>query len=212
LFVAALILKAWSLGGGTYTGIEAVSNNVQYLREPVVRTGRRTMSVMAASLALMAGGIILLYLLWAASPQPGMTLNAVVFDQILAEMGFSGNGLIVALGVVLFFEAGLLMAAANTGFLGGPAVLANMASDSWVPHRFRHVSSRLVTEKGIILMAVAAFVLLMLTGGNVSVLVVLYAINVFITFALTLAGMSLFWIRSRREIAHRRHWRQRLVL
>src|SRR5690606_9675076 len=128
------------------------------------------------------------------------------------EMGFSGNGLLIALGVVLFFEAGLLMAAANTGFLGGPAVLANMASDSWVPHRFRHVSSRLVTEKGIILMAVAAFIMLMLTGGDVSVLVVLYSINVFLTFTLTLAGMSLFWLRNRQQPVHRLRWRRRLIL
>lgn len=212
LFVAALILKAWSLGGGTYTGIEAVSNNVQYLSEPVVRTGRRTMMVMAASLALTAAGIILLYLLWASSPQPGMTLNAVVFEQILAEMGLAGDGHAVALGIVLLFEAGLLLAAANTGFLGGPAVLANMAADSWVPHRFRHVSSRLVTEKGILLMATAAFVLLMLTGGDVSLLVVLYSINVFLTFTLTLAGMSLFWLRNRRQPVHRLHWRRRLAL
>ena len=63
----SLFLRAYSLGGGTYTGIEAVSNNVQTLREPRVHTGKLTMFYMATSLAFTAGGIILLYLLWKAS-------------------------------------------------------------------------------------------------------------------------------------------------
>src|SRR5207248_10220810 len=79
----SLFLRAYSLGGGTYTGIEAVSNNVQTLREPVVRTGKLTMFYMATSLAFTAGGIILLYLLWHAAPVDGQTLNAVVFGSIL---------------------------------------------------------------------------------------------------------------------------------
>src|SRR5512139_3828519 len=62
-FVIALFLKAYSLGGGTYTGIEAVSNNVNMLKEPRVRTGKWTMFLMALSLSLTAAGIILLYLL-----------------------------------------------------------------------------------------------------------------------------------------------------
>ena len=57
--------------------------------------------------------------------------------------------------VVLILEAGLLFVAANTGFLGGPAVLANMAADSWVPRQFRQLSSRLVTQNGIVLMGAA---------------------------------------------------------
>ena len=64
----ALFLKAYSLGGGTYTGIEAVSNNVNMLKEPRVRTGKWTMFLMALSLSLTAGGIILLYLLWDVPP------------------------------------------------------------------------------------------------------------------------------------------------
>lgn len=212
LFVAALVLKAWSLGGGTYTGIEAVSNNVQQLAEPVVRTGRHTMLIMASSLAFTAAGIILLYLLWDATPVDGRTLNSVVFGDVLGEMGFQGANLAIALTVVMAFEAGLLFVAANTGFLGGPAVLANLAADSWVPHRFRYLSSQLVTGNGVILMGAAACAILWASGGNVSMLVVLYSINVFITFTLSLAGLSRYWIRSRHQPAHRHHWRRRLAL
>ncbi len=208
MFVAALFLKAYSLGGGTYTGIEAVSNNVQSLAEPRVRTGRLTMLYMAASLAFMATGIILLYLLWDARPTEGATLNAVVFKAILADMGYEGSSLALALGVVMLFEAGLLLVAANTGFLGGPAVLANMAIDSWVPHKFRYLSSRLVTQNGILVMGAAALVILLWTGGEVDLLVVLYSINVFLTFSLSLAGLCIYWLRNRNEA----HWKRGLAL
>src|SRR5260370_13354877 len=92
--------------------------------------------------------------------------------------------------MVLAFEGGLLLIAANTGFLGGPSVLANMAADSWLPHQFRYLSSRLVTQNGLIVMGAAAAIVLVSTGGAVTVLVVLYSINVFITFTLALAGLQ----------------------
>jgi amino acid transporter len=212
LFVAAFFLKAYSLGGGTYTGIEAVSNNVQMLAEPRVRTGKLTMLYMATSLAFMAGGIILLYLLWNAKPVEGQTLNAVVFGNILNEMGFHGTAGAVALTVVMVFEAGLLFVAANTGFLGGPSVLANMAVDSWVPHKFRYLSNRLVTENGVVLMGSAALGILLLTRGDVSVLVVLYSINVFLTFSLSLAGLCKFWLKHRHDARYGPRWKRGLCL
>ncbi|KIF80399.1 APC family permease [Noviherbaspirillum autotrophicum] len=209
VFTIALLLKAYSLGGGTYTGIEAVSNNVNSLAEPRVRTGKLTMLYMAFSLAFTAAGIILLYLLWNAVPVEGRTLNAVVFNSILANMGFSGASLGFALTAVLAFEAGLLLVAANAGFLGGPAVLSNMAADSWVPHKFRYLSTRLVTQNGILVMGVAALAVLFWTGGKVDLLVVLYSINVFLTFSLSLAGLCLYWIKHRNDGLP---WRSRLLL
>ena len=130
VFAASLFLRAYSLGGGTYTGIEAVSNNVQSLAEPRVRTGKWTMFYMAVSLSFTAGGIILLYLLWDARPVEGQTLNAVAFRAILDSAIHDNASVNVAVVVVLLLEGGLLFVAANTGFLGGPAVLANMAVDS----------------------------------------------------------------------------------
>jgi len=207
--VAALLLLAYSQGGGTYTGLEAVSNNVNVLAEPRVHTGKVTMLYMAVSLAFTAGGIVLLYLLWNARPVEGQTLNAVAFGSIIDSFGWSGAWMKkAALIVVLAFEAGLLFVAANTGFLGGPAVLANMSFDSWVPHKFRYLSARLVTENGILVMGVAALGILVWTGGSVSTLVVLYSISVFLTFAISLFGLCVYWGWHRRE----RHWLRRLLL
>ncbi|HZR70863.1 MAG TPA: APC family permease [Burkholderiales bacterium] len=207
--VAALLLLAYSQGGGTYTGLEAVSNNVNVLAEPRVHTGKVTMLYMATSLAFTAGGIVLLYLLWDAKPVEGQTLNAVAFGSIIESFGWASPWMNQAgLVVVLALEAGLLFVAANTGFLGGPAVLANMSFDSWVPHKFRYLSARLVTENGILVMGVAALGILLWTDGSVSTLVVLYSISVFLTFAISLFGLCVYWGWHRRE----RHWLRRLLL
>jgi amino acid transporter len=193
----SLFLRAYSLGGGTYTGIEAVSNNVQTLREPRVRTGKLTMFYMAVSLAFTAGGIVLLYLLWNARPVEGQTLNAVVFGTIIDSFGLPSSFNHIALLIVLVTEAGLLFVAANTGFLGGPQVLSNMAADSWLPHQFRHLSTRLVTQNGIVIMGLAALVIMLWSRGSVDLLVVLYSINVFLTFSLSLLGLCIYWWRAR---------------
>ena len=209
IFAVSLFLRAYSLGGGTYTGLEAVSNNVNMLSEPRVKTGRYTMLYMAGSLSFTAGGIILLYLLWQAQPVPHQTLNAVTFGAIIDSWGFGplvDHGLLAA---VLLLEAGLLFVAANTGFLGGPTVLANMAVDSWVPRQFRNLSGRLVTQNGIVLMGLGALGILLWTGGDVSVLVVLYSINVFVTFSLSLLGLCRHWWTSRYD---EDDWKSRLLL
>jgi hypothetical protein len=207
-----MLLLAYSQGGGTYTGLEAVSNNVNLLAEPRVRTGKMTMFYMALSLAVTAGGIILLYLLWDARPVTGETLNATTFRSIIASMGMQGEVLNhVLLAVVLAFEAGLLFVAANTGFLGGPSVLSNMASDSWVPHQFRYLSTRLVTQNGILVMGIAALAILFWTGGQVTLLVVLYSISVFLTFAISLFGLCLYWWSHRKDTDNAR-WVRRFLL
>jgi amino acid transporter len=209
LFVVALFIRAYGIGGGTYTGIEAVSNSVNLLKEPRVHTGKWTMFYMAVSLAFTAGGIILLYLLWNAQPVEGQTLNAVAFGAILHDWQWGGwdigHGFLIA---TLLFETGLLFVAANTGFLGGPATLANMAVDHWVPHRYAELSDRLVTKNGIVLMGVAAFAVLLWSAGDVSLLVVLYSISVFLTFSLTLLGLCVYWWQHRKK----RGWYLRMLL
>jgi hypothetical protein len=88
-------------------------------------------------------------------------------------------------------------------------VLANMAVDSWVPRQFRNLSGRLVTQNGILLMGLGALGILLWTEGDVSVLVVLYSINVFITFSLSLLGLCRYWWTSRYDEAK---WKSRLAL
>jgi amino acid transporter len=208
--VSGMLLLAYSQGGGTYTGLEAVSNNVNILAEPRVHTGKMTMLYMALSLAFTASGIILLYLLWDAHPVEGETLNATTFKAIINSIDLGSDwAKHLALILVLTFEAGLLFVAANTGFLGGPAVLSNMAIDSWVPHKFRYLSTRLVTQNGILVMGFAALAILFWTRGSVTLLVVLYSVSVFLTFAISLFGLCLYWWGHRKELEH---WKRRFAL
>src|SRR6202008_2045849 len=143
-----------------------------------VRTGKWTMFYMALSLAFTAAGIIVLYLLWDSRHVEGRTLNAVTFESIIASFGWAQP---------VLNQSALVI------------VLATMAVDSWMPHQFRTLSSRLVTQNGVILMAGAAVAVLLITGGSVSVLVVLYSINVFLTFTLSLLGLVRYWWLHRAE-------------
>jgi amino acid transporter len=195
-----LAVHAYSMGGGTYTGIEAVSNGVGMMREPRVRTAKRTMALMATSLAITAGGIVLSYLLVHARPEEHKTMNAVLLERVAGDWGVGGLHFGRAFVVAsLFSEGALLFVAAQAGFLDGPRVMANMATDSWLPHRFSALSDRLSMRNGVMLMAIAAFAALFYTRGDVSKLVVMYSINVFLTFSLSNLAMSKFWLEHRRE-------------
>ena len=195
LFVFAIMMHAYAQGGGTYTGLEAVSNNVNALAEPRVRTGQWAMIWMAISLAIMAGGILLLYLFWHVVPVPGKTLNAVLFGDMLGNSAWGH----LWLTVTLVFEAGLLFIAANTGFLGGPAVLSNMGIDHWVPKMFVNISSRLVKQNGVLLFGAGALMLLFVTDGKVNILVIIYSISVFLAFTVSIFGLLKYFST---EVSH----------
>lgn len=200
-----VLLRAYSLGGGTYTGIEAVSNGLPIMREPKVRTGKRTMLYMAVSLACTASGLLLCYLLLKVTPVPGKTMNAALVEGLAGGWPLGGAFIVV----FLFSEAMLLVVAAQAGFIDGPRVLGNMAVDSWVPHHFAALSERLTTRNGIVLMGAAALGALLYTGGSVGQLVVMYSINVFLTFSLSMFAMLRFWVQRR---GRRPNWKRRTAL
>jgi len=185
-----ILFRAFTLGGGTYTGIEAVSNGVPLLREPRTETAKATMRYMAFSLALIACGILVCYLIYQVRPVPGQTLNAVLWHAIAGHIFPPGSRLgEVCVAITLISSGALLFVAAQTGFLGGPRVLVYMALDRWVPSRFASLSERLVSSNGVLFMAIAAAAVLLSTGGAVHILVILYSINVFLTFSLAQLGM-----------------------
>jgi len=207
----ALLIKAYSMGAGTYTGIEAVSNGLSILREPRVRTGRRTMLLMALSLAGMVAGLLFAYLLVdvdVSQTTDGVkTLNAVLLETLTKPWPSAlGTGFVF---VALVSSAALLLIAAQAGFLGGPPVLASMALDRWMPNRFAALSDRYVTINGVLIMGGGALVMLLFTHGSVGLLVVLYSINVFITFSLSQLGMVRHWWQNRQT---EQGWRHRIAI
>ena len=210
--IVALLLRAYSLGAGTYTGLEAVSNSMPVMREPRVATAKRTMRYMAFSLAFTAGGLLVAYLLLGVEhPADEIpTMNQLLTDKVLAKIGlaehWSGT---TFLWTTLLSEGFLLFVAAQAGFIDGPRILANMAQDSWMPRWFANLSDRLATHNGIMLMGLSALAALAITGGETRVLVVMYSINVFVTFSLSMIGMTRHWwsLRGRHPL-----WRRRLAL
>ena len=203
----ALFVRAYSMGAGTYTGIEAVSNGVPIMREPKVRTAKRTMVLMATSLSITAGGIILAYLLVGVLPGT-KTMNGELLERVAGGWAIGGVTIGPAfVAVALLSEVGLLFIAAQAGFVDGPRVMANMAVDSWLPHRFAALSERLSMQNGVMLMSAASVAALLYTHGDVSKLLVMYSINVFVTFSLSNLGMSRFWIKNRKQ---QPEWRRHL--
>src|SRR5260370_12665404 len=117
LALAVIFFRAYSLGGGTYTGIEAVSNGLPILRNPRAETGKRTMIYMAISLAFVAGGILLGYLLLNVEAEAGKTLNARLFQQLATDWHLLG--LHVGPEIITFAlltEGGPVFVAPPTGF------------------------------------------------------------------------------------------------
>jgi len=202
-----MILKAYSMGAGTFTGIEAVSNGMPILREPKVATARKTMMLMAFSLSFLVLGLMVSYALFNVQVNTHKTLNAVLFDTVTASWGpFWSKSFILT---ALVSEAALLFVAAQAGFIDGPRIMANMALDRWFPKKYASLSDRLVTMNGVLLMGVSAIVIMVLTKGSVALLVVLYSINVFITFSISQLGMVRHWWTERRKL---KHWRRKISI
>jgi len=210
-----IFLRAFALGGGTFTGIEAVSNGLGIMREPRVRTGKRTMVLMATSLSITAGGILIAYLLLhvdrvATDPaHAGQTLNAVLTDLFAGHWTIGGVKIGKAFVILtLVSEGALLVVAAQAGFVDGPRVMSNMALDKWLPSSFAALSEQLTMHYGVYLMAGAAAAVLVYTHGDLATLVVMYSINVFLTFSLSNLAMMRHWWRVRK----REPWRKPMTI
>ena len=131
--ILAIFLRAFSMGGGTYTGIEAVSNAMNIMREPKVQTGKRTMVYLAASLAITAGGLFVCYLLYSIKPVEGRTLNA-----ILADATFEGWPLGATLAfITILSEGALLMVAPSRVLSAGPVSWRTWPSTPGFPAALR---------------------------------------------------------------------------
>lgn len=193
--VLAIFLKAYSMGAGTYTGIEATSNGLSIIREPRVENGKKTMTYMAVSLSVLSAGLLISYMATGIHHVAGQTLNAALSNKVFGGWMNHGAGLMVA--VTMLSEAGLLIVASQTGFIDGPRVLSSLAVDSWLPKRFAAFSDRLTVQNGVMLFGVSSMLTMLYTGGNIHTLVIMYSINVFITFSLSQLSMAKLWLGRR---------------
>jgi hypothetical protein len=169
------------------------------MREPRVQTAKRTMLLMGCSLAFTAGGILLSYLLLGIHPSPDEPMNATLAKAFAGSWQIGGLDVGSAFVVLtLASEGALLFVAAQSGFVAGPGVMANMAIDSWLPHQLAALSEQLTIRNGIYLMGGSALAVMLYARGDVHVLVVMYSINVFLDFTLSNLAMSRYWVGMRR--------------
>ena len=165
------------------------------------------MTLMAVSLSFIVMGLMVAYALYNVQISSHKTLNAVLFDNVTASWGplWATSFKLIT----LVSEAALLFVAAQTGFIDGPRIMSNMAIDRWFPKKYASLSDRLVTMNGVLLMGISAIVLMAISRGSVAFLVVLYSINVFITFSISQLGMVRHWWIERKRL---RSWKRKLAI
>jgi amino acid transporter len=194
-----LVLRAFSSGATAMTGIEAISNAVPVFKPPGWRNARTTLGWMVGLLVALFAGVVVLVHLDGVVPTSGET----VLSQ-LAHRSFGSGPLYVYIQAA---TAAVLLLAANTAFNDFPRVLSLMARDSSAPRMFLHKGDRLAFNNGIVVLAVSAGAVLVGFGGNTDTLIPLYAVGVFLAFALSQTGMVIHW-RCHRGA----HWRRSMFI
>ncbi|MDT7669941.1 MAG: hypothetical protein QOC74_2724 [Pseudonocardiales bacterium] len=194
-----LVLAAFANGCAALTGIEAIANATPSFRADRAARARRAELGLGITLGALLTGLALLIQLFGAQPTDGRTLLSLLAEGSIG----TGPGYLV----VQFATVVLLMVAANTSYGGLPVLLAKLAGDGALPHVFGLRADRQVYRAGIVLLSVLAGGLLVFSGGQVNVLVPLFAVGVFVGFALCQLGMVRHWLRQRGP-----RWRPRLAI
>ncbi|WP_049507350.1 APC family permease [Streptococcus anginosus] len=184
-----LLLRAFTSGSASLTGVEAISNSVPFFKTPKAENAAKTLAIMAAILGFMFAGITFLNYWIGIVPVKGVTTLAQMAQAIL------GNS---PVGQLLFYifqlsTALILAVAANTGFSAFPMLSYNMAKNKYMPHMYMEKGARLGYSNGILTLAIGAILLLLIFNGNTERLIPLYTIGVFVPFALSQTGMVVHW-------------------
>ncbi|MEW9338993.1 APC family permease [Streptomyces tanashiensis] len=203
LALVLLALRAFASGCTALTGVEAVSNGVPAFAKPKSRNAAMTLAIMGVLSATMFFGITVLAMVYevhvAEDPTELGLAPGTPMSTALAQIGRATFGdwhvLFYALQAV---TAGVLVLAANTAFNGFPMLASVLGRDRYAPRQLFHRGDRLVYSNGIVLLALAAIALIVAFDAQLTRLIQLYIIGVFVSFTLSQAGMVKHW---RRELA-----------
>ncbi len=191
-----IVLRSFASGCTAMTGVEAVSNGVSAFREPTIKNAHRTLTFIVVVLALLLGGIACLSRAYhiGAMPQdqPG-------YQSVLSQL----TGAVVGRGWLYYVTIGSVLAtlclSANTSFVDFPRLSRLIAQDDFLPRPFAIVGRRLVYSIGIVFLAAAAALLLIVFRGITDRLIPLFAVGAFLAFSLSQAGMVFHWHRQVRD-------------
>jgi amino acid transporter len=183
-----LILHAFSSGTTALTGVEAISNGIPAFKEPRSHNAGKTLIWMSLILGSLFLGITYLAGQIGAVPSETETVISQIARTVFGDRGFLYLAVIASTTLILFM-------AANTAFADFPRLSALQASDKFLPRQLTYRGSRLVYSWGIIILAMIAALIIIIFQANVTSLIPLYAIGVFLSFTLSQAGMAHRWLK-----------------
>jgi amino acid transporter len=200
------VLRAFSSGATALTGVEAISNGVPAFRRPQATNAAETLAIMGVIAITMFLGIS-----WLAVHVPGTVASDVrSIPAQIAHAVYDGG---IGFYVVQFFTAAILILAANTAYQDFPRLSSILARDRYMPRQFMNRGDRLVFSNGIVVLAVAASIMIFAFEADLTRLIQLYVIGVFMSFTLSQSGMVVHWSRERRSGTTPRHvWRRSIVI
>jgi amino acid transporter len=186
-----LVLRAFAAGTTALTGVEAISNGVPAFRFPQSRNAATTLGMMGAMSISMFIGISVL------ANRMQVVATEEMERTVVADIahGVFGGGFMFY--VVQIMTAGILILAANTAYQDFPRLASILAQDRFMPHQFINRGDRLVFSNGILILAVLASILIVVFDANLTQLIQLYLVGVFISFTLSQSGMVVHWRRTR---------------
>lgn len=183
-----LILKAFTNGCAALTGVEAVSNAVPNFKKPSVKNSKKVLVILSLLVFIVFGGTSIIANFYHVDPSKGAMLIQI------AQMIFGRN---IAFYIITGLCFLILVLAANTAYVGFPNLISVMAKEGYVPRQLNMRGDRLSYSNGIILLSVISSLLVIIFKADVTSLIGLYAIGVFISFTLSQGGMFFKWVKGR---------------
>jgi amino acid transporter len=194
-----LVLRAFSSGASSMTGIEAVSNAIPAFEPPEAKNARTTLTVMVGLLVVTFAGLLILIHIEGVVPATSQT--------VLSQLAHDNFGSGPLYGYVQATTALILLFAANTAYNDFPRLLYYMARNRHAPRMFLRMGDRLAFSNGILALTAAAAIVFIAFHGKTESLIPLYAVGVFLALTLSQSGMVVHWWRGRG-----RHWRKSLTI
>jgi len=205
--IILLILRAFSSGCSALTGVEAVSNGVQAFRKPKIRNAQQTLVAMGSIAALLFAGLTAIALVsgvhYAEDPCAliGFDCASAPQPSLMAQVAAATFGMnSIPFFVIQAATACVLLLAANTAFNGFPLLGAVLARDGYAPKALNTRGDRLVYSNGMVLLGIGAIVILIIYQANLTTLIQLYIIGVFVSFSLGQIGMVRHWRRELKKL------------
>ncbi|KFU77810.1 Amino acid transporter [Amycolatopsis lurida] len=197
-----LLLRTFSSGAAALTGVEAISNGVPAFQKPKSKNAATTLLMMGVLAVTMLIGIITLAIItdvkFAEHPETQLTGTPAGYEQktIVAQIAQAVFADFTPAFYYISFATGIiLLLAANTAFNGFPVLGSILAQDRYLPRQLHTRGDRLAFSNGILFLSAFALVLIIAFDAEVTKLIQLYIVGVFVSFTISQAGMIRHWNR-----------------